>query len=307
MTKLEDIKIYSYLTPDPLDDDSCLEEEWISWLPGYKTGETEYGQPSFYDEDNIALYKRIEDYTSGIFRSALERMWPLLDGIYIRQIQIAIDYMNFKNSDALAGYDQYKSNPAKGVYVFHVDQSLLNRYLHSFQGNEKAIPDMNLWEHELIHLLDHWQLVYSSAFYSSHVAQNNLDYYLLKYRSEGLANLLDLLDGKLRKFQSRAEAKEQLISKYLQVQSKVQSLPKTTSEIRSEIYDGYDFYEIGPWLMLDMLEDILEAYELESVEELEKKIANCISIPEETKLKVLEMAFMIDNDWFLNGLKLENE
>lgn len=305
MTQLEDIKIYAYLTPDPLDDDSFLEEDWISWLPGYKSGETEEGLPSYYHEDNVALYERIEEYTTGRFRSALERMWPILDGIYIKQIQIAIDYTNFKNSSALAGYDHHRSIPAKGIYVFHLDQSLLNRYLHDLNGNEQAHLDMNLWEHELVHLLDHWQSVKASAFYGSDIPQNNLEYYLLKYRSEGLANLFDLLDGKIRKFQSRTEAKEKFATNYRHIQSKVQALEKTTDEIRSEMYGGYDFYEVGPWVMLDMVGEILEAADLEPVEDLEKQIAQGIAIPDETKLKVLKMAFIVDNEWFLGNLDLE--
>lgn len=305
MTRLEDIKIYAYLTPNPLDDESYLEEEWISWLPGYKTGDTEEGLPSFYHEDNIALYDRIENFTSDIFKSALERMWPLLQGIYFKQCQIAIDYTNYKNSDALAGYDHYHSDPAKGVYVFHADHRLINRYLHQIQGKEDAQLDMNLWEHEIIHLLDHWQSVMASAFHSSDLPQNNLEYYLLKYRSEGLANLFDLLDGKLTTIQSRTQAKERFETNYRQTQSKVLALEKTTRELRSEIYGAYDFYEIGPWLMLDMAEEILEANELETAEELEQKISQGISISDETKLKVLEMALLIDNDWFLEKLDLK--
>lgn len=305
MTRLEDIKIYAYLTPNPLDDESYLEEEWISWLPGYKTGDTEDGLPSFYHEENIELYDRIENYTSGIFKSALERMWPLLEGIYFKQIQIAIDYTNYKNSDALAGYDHYHSDPAKGVYVFHADQRLINRYLHLLQGNENATLDMNLWEHELIHLLDHWQAVMVSVFHSSDLPQNNLEYYLLKYRSEGLANLFDLMDGKPNVFQSMAQAKEKFLVQYDGIKSKILPLEKTSHELRSEIYGGYDFYEIGPWLMLEMAGEILEANELETAEELEQKISQGISISDDTKLKVVEMALLIDNEWFLSNLSLD--
>ena len=306
MTPLEDIKIYAYLAPDPLDDDSHLEEEWISWLPGYKTGDTEEGLPSFYHEENIELYEKIENYIIGIFRSALTRMWPLMDGIYIKQIQIAIDFMNFKNSDALAGYDSHKSNPAKGSYVFHVDQDLLNRYLHYFQGNEKAIPNMNLWEHELIHLLDHWQIVESRGFFDSNLPQNNLQYYLLKYRSEGLANLFDLLDGKLKTIQSREEANEKFQNIFSQVQPNVLSLTQTSREDRIQLYSGYDFYEIGPWIMLDMVDEILSVSELPDAEELEEKLSQGVSIPDETKLEILKMAFYIDNDWFLGKIPLKD-
>jgi hypothetical protein len=305
MTRLEDIKIYPYLTPDPFDDESGFEEDWISWLPGYKTGETEDGEPSIYHGDNFRVYEKIENYISGIFRSALTRIWPLLEGIYFKQIQIAIDFTDFKNSSALAGYDTYKSDPARGIYVFHVDQTLLNRYLHFFQGNEQALPDMNLWEHELIHLIDHWQLVQASSLCNSNVPQNNLEYYLLKYRSEGLANLFDLLDGKLRKFKCRAEAKERLISNYNEIQAKIETFSYTTDQMRKELYSGYDFYEIGPWILLDMLDEIFFLEGTYSAEDIEQKIKDGVILSDEDKLSILEKAFLMDNEWFLGRLKME--
>ena len=163
---------------------------------------------------------------------------------------------------------------------------------------------MNLWEHELIHLLDHWQIIESNGFFNSSLPQNNLQYYLLKYRSEGLANLFDLLDGKLKTIQSREEAKEKFQNNLDQVQAKILSLTQTSREDRIELYSGYDFYEIGPWIMLDLVDEILSVSELPDAEDLEEKLSQGVSIPDETKLEILKMAFYIDNDWFLSRLDL---
>lgn len=307
MTPLEDIKIFAYLSPNPTDDDSFLEEDWISWFPGYKTGETEEGLPSFYHEDNIALYEKIEGYSADLFKAALKRMWPLLEGTYFNQIHLVLDYTNFQFSDALAGYDAKRSNPGKGRYVFYLDQHLLNRYFHRLNGNEKAIPNMNIWEHELVHLIDHWEITRASSMANSSTPSNNLEYYLLKYREEGLANLFDLLDGKLEKFQSRAQAKEKFLANYQEIHAKIHSLKNTSDEDRKEIYQGLDFYEVGPWLILEMLDDIFFASEMESAASLEEKIAKGIIIPDEDKLEILKKAFLIDNEWFLSRLNLKNE
>ncbi|MDO8969027.1 hypothetical protein [Algoriphagus sp.] len=306
MTPLEDIKVYAYLTPHPLEEDSFLEEEWISWLPGYKAGESEDGDSSIWREENIALYEKIENYSANVLKAALERMWPLLDGIYFNQIQLAIDYTNYKSSDALAGYDLYLSDPAKGNYVFHVDQSLLNRYLHFFNGNEKALPNMNIWEHELVHLKDHWQLVKASAFKNSAYPLNNLEYYLLKYREEGIANLFDLLDGKIQTFKSIAEAKRKFILNYTEVNKRLQPMEKSTEKDRMEIYSGLDFYEIGPWLILDMLNEIPMVTDIVDIESLEKNIADGIILEDSVKLEILKNTFYIDNNWFLGRLKLDS-
>ncbi|AFL83716.1 hypothetical protein Belba_1078 [Belliella baltica DSM 15883] len=305
MSDAENINVYAYLTPHPLDDESHLEEEWIDWLPGYIKGETDEEQPSQYHDENIALYDRIEELSTKVFRAALTRMFPLLKDFHFKNIQISIDYLNYFNSTALAGYDHQASNPAKGIYVFHINQRLLNRYLHLLEGNQNAIPNMSIWEHEIIHMIDHWQLIQASAFSNSDIPTNNLLYYQLKYREEGIANLFDLLDGKLDGIKSIKEAKEKFKVNYTSAKAQLEGLSKSTDQIRSSIYAGFDFYEIGPWLIVDMLMEFLCGYEFEDPETLEQRIASGVVIPDDIKFNLFELALKIDNEWFLGKLELE--
>ena len=117
MTALQDIRIFPYLTPNPLKENSFLEESWISWFPNYKTGDSADGLPSFFHEENIAYFEKIENFVSQQFRTALQRMWPLFEGIYIEQIQISIDFLISTNPHTLASYIPQKSNPAMGKYI----------------------------------------------------------------------------------------------------------------------------------------------------------------------------------------------
>ena len=79
MSSAQELKINAYLSPNPLDEDSFIEEEWISWLPGYIKGETEDGMPSYYHDSNIALFENIESFTAELFKKATERIWHLLN------------------------------------------------------------------------------------------------------------------------------------------------------------------------------------------------------------------------------------
>ncbi|GHB49205.1 hypothetical protein [Mongoliitalea lutea] len=301
---LNNVQITAYLSPHPLDEDSHMEEEFIDWLPGYVKGESEEGEPSYMRDENIELYERIEQLTEDIFRKALLRMGPLLEGYLFKNIQIFIDYQNFSDAgSALAGYNHADSNPGKGIYVFHVNQRLLNRYLHFLEGNLEAIPDMNLWEHEIIHLLDHWELVKASAFRSSDLAHNNLIHYLIKYRKEGTANFLDLLDGKLDGIQSREEAKSLMKEKYELAKNSLAGTDKTSDEQRTLLYAGYNFYAIGPWIMLDMIDEyLLVAENEEDASSIEYKIQQGISLSEEGKLNLVRIVLMFDNEMFLERL-----
>jgi hypothetical protein len=157
---------------------------------------------------------------------------------------------------------------------------------------------MNIWEHELVHLIDHWEIVRASSFAQSDIPLNNLQYYKLKYREEGIANLFDLLDGKIDGIKSRAEAKNKFYDNYNTIKRKLLNLEKTSSDDRAMIYSGYDFYEVGPWIILDMLSEIPMVTDIISIDILENNIINGIIIDDELKLKILKNAFYIDIEWF---------
>jgi hypothetical protein len=302
MNTYQELEISAYMSPRPLDEDTFLEEEWISWLPGYIKEETEDGLESYFNESNIELYERIEHFTAALFKKATERMWPLLNEHHFKKIYIGIDYSNTNNKTSLAGYEYDNSKPGKGIYYFTVDQNLIGKYSAFLNEKIESLPNINLWEHELIHLLDHWEILKASSFAGSRLPLNNLKYYALKYREEGIANLLDLLDGKINGVNSREEAKKIFAEKYKKTASTLLKLDKTTSQDRKEAYSGYDFYEVGPWIILDMLEEILFVTDLVNVEELENKIVNGEKISEELKLEIIRNAFHIDIEWFMSRL-----
>jgi hypothetical protein len=302
MSSAQALQINAYMSPHPLDEDSFLEEEWISWLPGYVKEETEDGLPSYYHDSNVALYEKIETFTNDLFKKAAERIWPLLKDHHFKKVFISIDYSNYRGDTSLAGYEYRYSNPGKGTYHFSVDRNLLHRYSAFLDEKLDKLPNMNIWEHELMHLLDHWEILKASSFAHSDLPLNNLRYYALKYREEGIANLLDLLDGKIKGISSIAKAKEVFAANYTKVKSDLSNHKKTDDKIRSEMYSGYDFYEVGPWIILDMLDEIFSLTEIADVKELEKKIANGEEISEELKLEIVRNAFYFDTDWFMSRL-----
>jgi len=301
MTETKDIKINAYLSPHPLNEDTFLEEEWISWIPGYLKEETEEGSPSYYHDRNIELFENIEKQTEDFFRDAMNRLWPLLKDHHFKSMNIGIDYANLENSSSsLCGYEYKYSRPSKGVYHFTVSPILLNRYALFVNQQKDILPDFGIWEHELIHLLDHWEILKASSFANSDIPINNLQYYLLKYREEGIANLFDLLEGKIKGVKSIKEAKEKFHRNHAKTKERLQNLDKTNSQVREDIYSGYDFYEVGPWLILDMLGEIPMVTDIIEIETLEKKIISGEWIDDQMKIEILKNAFYIDLEYF-NG------
>ena len=294
-----DFVINAYLSPHPLGEDTFLEEEWISWIPGYVKEETEEEIPSYYHESNIALYDKIEKLTEELFQNAVNRLWPLLKDHHFKSFNIAIDYANYGNSkSSLAGYEFKHSMPGKGEYYFSVTPSLLKKYASFANLNTDLVPNLGIWEHELIHLLDHWDIVKASSLASSDIPINNLQYYLLKYREEGIANLFDLLDGNIKSISCIKEAKEIFQRNYAKTKERLLILDRTNSQVREDVYSGYDFYEVGPWLILDMLKEIPMVTDLIEIETLEQNIANGIVIDDQLKMQIIRNAFYIDIEYF---------
>ncbi len=243
-------QIYTYLTPNPFDSDDYAEEDNFSWIPGYVAGEDEDETPSFFREENTRLLNSIMESFSADILAALQRLQPLLDKFYLRNVNLALDLSGhlLPKKSTLAGYHYHYSQPAQGNFSFSVDRNMIYRKaLFLRDGKKSALPDLNLWEHELIHLYDHEQLVAASMLKDSEIAKNNLDYYCLKFREEGLANLFDLMDGKIRDIQGLVQAKEKFIACYREVEKKLQGHTSTTRALREDLYKGFDFYEIGPW------------------------------------------------------------
>lgn len=302
MSNIEDLKIIAYLSPHPLGEDTYIEEEWISWLPGYSKEQTEDETESYLSETNIALYEKIENFTADLFKKAIERMWPLLKDYYFQKICISIDYANYKSSSSLAGYEYKNSNPGKGKYYFSLDQVLLQKYSAFINQKIESLPETNIWEHELIHMIDHWEILKASFLVNSDLPLNNLHYYALKYREEGIANLMDLLDGKIKGINSIDRAKEVFAANYARVKAELANYERTDEKIRSEIFSGYDFYEVGPWIMLDLLDEIFSLSDKICVKDLERKISNGESLSEELKLEIIREAFHFDTNFFLSRL-----
>jgi len=285
----EPLPVKAYLSPDPLDDDSCFEEDWISWIPGYLNSE-EYGL-SYLHPQNIELARRIESFTEEQFQMAFMRLKSLWDDKYVKQMAVGIDYTGMLGSDATASFDYNRSEPECGFYSFAVHTPLLYKYANKLlQSEQNPQRTLNLWEHEIIHALDYKQILIASAFAGSENPLNGLTYYTLRYREEGIANLLALLDGDIDEVHSIQEAKALFAKNCQRVGKELLALEKTSDNDRRKIYQGYDFYEAGPWLILDMLSDYYSVMHGIDIATIEKRIQNKETISEREKLRILSAA-----------------
>ena len=179
----EDLNVLAYLAPHPLDDDSAIEGDDLIWIPGFLNEEDEEeGLPATYRECNIKIYDAIEALTEFHFRNSIKNMWPLLSKIQFHSLQIAIDISgiisNQKNTSA--SYLHNKSSQIEGIYTFSLDRNLLNSYLQAKANNTTLDNhDQSVWEHELIHLLDHEEILRGTLYGLSDAPSENYKYFFL--------------------------------------------------------------------------------------------------------------------------------
>lgn len=300
--KIEDLKIWAYLAPHPLDEDGDFEPEFIEWLPGFiNEDDEEEGTIALFREENITLYKKIEDLTEKHFRKAINTMWPLLSNIYIHSIQIAIDVSGILGSTntSAAAYLYDKSNILKGKYVFQLDMSLLETYLkYDLENSELPFSQNSIWEHEIIHLLDHKNILTASIYKQSTSPFENFKYYLLKFREEGIADLYYELHAK-----SKISNIDDAISEFLKIvtekKASIDFSKPTNDKFQKELFDGNDFYRLGPWIILDMLKKFEGMWHEELINECLNKISNKEHVEIDKIIEVIKIALRIDPRSFL--------
>jgi hypothetical protein len=299
---IDPLPVTAYLSPDPLDDDSDIEEGWISWIPGYLDSD-EYGV-SYLHPQNIELSRRLESFTEAEFQKAFKRLKSLWHDKHVKAMNVVIDYTGFLGTEATASFDYARSEPECGIYSFALHTPLLYKYANKLLQPEQAPQcTLNIWEHEIIHALDYRQILIASAFAGSENPLNGLTYYTLRYREEGIANLLALLDGDIDGVHSIHEAKALFAKNCRQIGKELLEQKETSSHDRRKFYEGHDFYEAGPWLILDMLSDYYSVMHGIDIATIETRIQNKETISESEKLRIIAAALrFISTSWFLSRI-----
>jgi len=298
----DSVNINAYLSPHPLDEDSHLDDEVFKCIPGFDDRSIdEDGIHPFFRDNNIEIYKRIENLTENMFRSAIKNIWPLLNNYIITRISIAIDYSGMLfDSNSLAAYNYVNSRPEHGYYRFDLTRSFLIRQLHKLEAGEDLSLKFNTtWEHELVHLLDHWNSVKSSLFRDSSKPEECYKYFLLQYRTEGIAELYYLLKGGRDDVKKMSDALLRFKDKVEKIKREIFSESSVSEELKETISKDYDFYEIGPWVILNYLKSHEGGFHADFIDSIINRIEKSEVIEQNEILETIKIALRIKSEEFL--------
>ena len=305
LVDVSNLKAHAYLHPHPLDPDSYadIEVDWFSWIPGFDSRDLgdEDEEPLFRD-NNIQLYNKIEEIAVERFNAALENVWPLLDSLLINNLSITIDVTgDISGPSALASYLYDHSDPQKGNYFFSLAPSYLHKLLvASNNGTELDLKYHTTWEHEFIHLIDHRSIEKSSVFRHSNLSIDCLRCYIVNYRDEGIPELYYLLKGGWPEVKNVQMALDKFTICLAEAKQKCSASTELTYKQKQEVLKTYDFYELGPWIVLNMLKTFEGGYHEELITSVIEQVEAGKVIEHDVILQVLEIALRIKPDEFIN-------
>jgi hypothetical protein len=306
VVEVSNVNVSSCLHPHPLISDSYadLEEHWFSWIPGFdSTDKGDDDEDPLFRDNNIQLYEKIESIAVECFNKALANMWPLLHNYLINSIHITVDAtgMLCNSSSTLAGYNFVDSTPPKGNYRFDLSPNYLQKLLVSSTNGEKLSLKYNtIWEHEIIHLLDHYESLKASVYAETDIAADYFKYYLLGFRIEGVAELYFLLKGGREDIKTMSEAKDKFEKNLANIKNYISENSIVTFKDKNTVYKSYDFYEVGPWVILDFLRTFEGEFHEELINSIIVKVEAGEEIEHNVVIDIIKIALRIKVDNFIN-------
>jgi hypothetical protein len=288
-------RIDAYLSPHPCDEDTIFHEDDLKWIPGFDDTDDADGLGVAFNENNLALYDSIAQLTMQKVEAAFGNLSVLFNEHIIKDIFVRIDLYGLSGSDtALAGYNYNASRPHAGAYQFTADKLLLEKYILNEQFNSSD-KFCYTWEHEFLHMLDYRLLEKTAVFRESKLDDDQFKCYLLKYREEGFAELYYLLHGNYDTINSVEQAQ----NKFLSLVNKVNDFRAEHLVVPRGVYDCYDFYSVGPWLLLDMLRYFEGMFHQEMIDEAIETIKQKKAVDKEKIFEIITIALRIDVRFFL--------
>jgi len=257
--------------------------------------------PGNWNDEDIFIEEVASDVVYEHFTKAWRNLYPLIEGKTINSICIGIDILGLNNG--LARYCHEDSDNEEGNYGFAVGPYILYEYFKKYWDNTYIMDTITdfVWEHEILHMLDHNNIIeYRYHFYSNDVREL-LVKHLLRFRNEGIAELFYILRN-----QGSIKTIEAARIKFKENFDTIVTLPwkeiNKINQIKEYIDNNSLYYTIGPWL-------ILHAIYINSDKEgrnLVRKMAEHIKNGSEAEMTdimlIIKLALTIDNYTFIKSI-----
>lgn len=234
------------------------------------------------------------------FTNAFQHMMPVIK-IQINKINISIDSSG-NTTSAIAKYHYGKSDAGTGHYFFTASTDLILIYLRNHFYGSLILPEaLYVWEHEIIHMLDHDNIVEFDDNLKNYDGVELLVRYILNYRFEGIAELYYLLKG-YSNYRSIKAARTQFLKRMEFLRNRPWDNPKFSLNMFRWSSADKEHYSLGNWMMLHILGSEFFPEVADTAAEAAIKIRKRQAISEEDAIKLIHSGIEMNNHTFITGL-----
>lgn len=278
-------------------DPDCIEQECINSYPG------NYDE---YDPNGQCFFLTSVRACKAQFMSAYEKLTPLLNDRVVKSVKVSIDALGI-GTDARATYLTGYSDDEIGDYKFMVSAGLLRAFLKNHWHSDYVLSpiDRYVWLHEIIHLIDHKNIV-SLFFKTSSNVSLFLKKILLVYRHEGIADLFMLMNGhnKIKDFESAFRKLNEDIEKIKNI-SDASSFNEQVLE-KKILYLGNQ-YSVGSWLVVYFMLNSSDSTMVQIADSAISKLLSGITISDDEIIELLRNALRLSNEDFINSITCKDK
>jgi len=285
----QNIPVDFYFSPDPED----IEDDMIVDFPGN------------YDEEDSAgkcFFETSYDVVRTHFVRAFLNLSPVFEDRKFTSLNVCIDLAGICNATAAYWYGY--TDVMVGEYHFSVGRNVLKAFLKNYWDSSFSLNPfyMYIWEHELIHMLDH-------KYCSFQFSADSIDFrefwmhYLLSFRAEGIAGLYELMKGH-NPVKEMNSARDNFKSDLLMFAKPGAFDTGNTLPLRKNIIDSSIYCSVGQWMVMHVLYCIGDSNLSALIQKVYSQIKKGEVVNECDILFILKHSFALDPETFIKSLTM---
>jgi hypothetical protein len=198
-------------------------------------------------KDTCSFREIFEDSCIQKIKKALKNVDFFLKDIKINSLKIEIDLRESLNY--IAAYNHAGADISNGNFTFVLSRDVFFNYLNP--AYKLPLNCRYLWEHELMHLIDHNNIITRAFTPVSGIGSFWINF-LFMYRTEGVAELYAFLNG-VKKLKNRDEAMKAFRTELASLNGISWHAAHGEQLYMNMIFRTNSFYDIGPWMVLHTL------------------------------------------------------
>lgn len=215
--------------------------------------------PGNYDEEYGAeadFYEKVDEIVTLHYKNALQRLDDVLEKYPIHFTSISVDVMGMDDTAAFCLTPLPNKNKRNNTVSMGIGPGMVRAFLEKYwYPNAYISPFHELnFDHELIHGIDNNLKTYSTTLYSVESPKDIVLKYLLHYQTEGLASLVTFLRG-ISGEKSYQKASSKFNKNWSTLTMFAEPNPENWEMVSKTLKKhSYDFYELGPMMVLRAIE-----------------------------------------------------